>query len=208
MTGNEDSNLGNSEHEHSVVEKEVAGKTVVEKTVVEKTVVEKIVVEKIVVGKISTPHGVKGWVKVFSFTDPIDNILNYQPWYIHHQDGWKSVEVGQGRVHGKTIVAHIEGIDDRDSAERLKGFEIAVQRDQLPEVEADEFYWIDLIGLQVVNLQSKVLGTVDHLMETGANDVLVIKGDKEHLVPFVLDEFIKEVDLKNKKMLVDWDADF
>ena len=203
MTGNVDSNPGNSEREHAVVETEVAGKKIVEKTVVEKTVVEKIVV-----GKISTPHGVKGWVKVFSFTDPIDNILNYQPWYIHRKDGWKSVEVEQGRVHGKTIVAHIEGIDDRDSAERLKGFEIAVQRDQLPEAEADEYYWIDLIGLQVVNLQGKVLGTVDHLMETGANDVLVIKGGKEHLVPFVLDDFIKEVDLKNKKMLVDWDADF
>jgi 16S rRNA processing protein RimM len=162
----------------------------------------------IVIGKISTPHGVKGWVKVFSYTDPLDNILHYQPWLIRRNEGWRSVKVKDGRIQGKTIVAQIEGIDDRDSAEQLKGFEIAVKREQLPEAEAGEFYWIDLIGLQVINRQGIVLGTVDHLMETGANDVLVVQGEKEHLVPFVPDEFIKEVDLKNKKILVDWDADF
>jgi len=162
----------------------------------------------IVVGKISAPYGVKGWVKVFSYTDPMDNILQYQPWFIRRKDGWKSIEVEGGRIHGKTVVAQITGVDNRDDAEQLKGLEIAVLREQLPEPEADEFYWIDLIGLEVINQQGIVLGVVDHLLETGANDVLVIKGEKERLVPYVLDEFIKEVDLKNKKILVDWDADF
>lgn len=162
----------------------------------------------IVVGKISTPHGVKGWVKVFSFTDPTDSILHYKPWFIHRKEGWQSVEVKEGRIHGKTVIANIEGVDNRDSAELLKGFEIGVTRAQLPEAKPGEYFWIDLIGLQVINQQGIVLGIVDHLMETGANDVLVIRGEKEHLVPFVVDEFIKEVDLENKKMRVDWDADF
>ena len=162
----------------------------------------------IVVGEISAPFGIKGWVKVFSFTDPIGNILQYQPWLIRRNEGWKSVTVEDGRNHGKCVVAHIEGVDDRDGAEQMKGYEIAVQREQIPEAQAGEYYWIDLIGLQVINQQGIVLGVVDHLLETGANDVLVIKGDRERLVPFVLEEFIKDVDLKSKKIHVDWDADF
>lgn len=171
---------------------------------------EKELIEQkyLVVGKISTPHGIKGWVKVFSFTDPIENILQYQPWFIRHKQGWLKVRIGDGRIHGKTVIAHIIDVDDRDSAEELKGLEIAVLREQLPETDTNEFYWIDLIGLEVINEQGFVLGTVDHLMETGANDVLVIKGDKEHLVPYVPGEFIKKVDLQNKQMVVDWDADF
>ncbi|KPJ90802.1 MAG: ribosome maturation factor RimM [Gammaproteobacteria bacterium SG8_11] len=172
--------------------------------------------EFVVVGKISTPYGIKGWVKLFSYTDPIENILQYQPWFINHKGVWKKVAIEQGRIHGKTLVAHIEAVEDRDSAEQFKGCEIAIQRSQLPAAEPGEYYWIDLIGLRVINQQGIELGVVDHLMETGANDVLVIRdkkqdnkgGDKERLIPFVLNEFIKSVDLDTKTIHVDWDADF
>jgi 16S rRNA processing protein RimM len=162
----------------------------------------------IVVGKISTAHGIKGWVKIHSFTDPMDNILYYQPWSVRDKEGWKKVIVDDGRVQGKNVVAHIEGVDDRDSAEQLRGREIAIKREQLPKSDVGEFYWVDLIGLQVINQQGIMLGKVDHIMETGAHDVLVIKGEKERLLPYVMDEFIKEVDLKNRKIFVDWDADY
>ena len=174
----------------------------------------------IVVGKISSPYGIKGWVKIFSYTDPIENILQYQPWFVKQKGIWKKVTIEQGRIHGKALVAQITNVNDRDGAEQLKGSEIAIQRAQLPAAEPGEYYWIDLIGLQVVNQQGMALGVVDHLMETGANDVLVVKeakrgdkngskdGGKERLIPFVLNEFIKSVDLKNKTIHVDWDADF
>jgi 16S rRNA processing protein RimM len=173
--------------------------------------------EYIVVGKISSPYGIKGWVKLFSYTDPVENILQYQPWFIKQQGIWKKVAIEQGRIHGKILVAHIETVNDRDSAEQLKGCEIAILRAQLPAAKPGEYYWIDLIGLQVINQQGIELGVVDHLMETGANDVLVVRGDtkqgnkhgeSERLIPFVLDLFVKSVDLENKTIHVDWDADF
>ncbi len=172
--------------------------------------------EYIVVGKISSPFGVKGWVKIFSFTDPIENIFQYQPWFIKQKGNWKTIAVEQGRIHGKALVAHITAVNDRDGAEHLKDCEIAIQRTQLPAAKPGEYYWIDLIGLQVINQQGIVLGVVDHLMETGANDVLVVReekqgtklGGKERLIPFVLNEFIKSVDLDDKTIRVDWDADF
>lgn len=173
----------------------------------------------IVIGKIASPYGIKGWVKVNSFTESLDNILHYQPWYLRQNNGLKRVNVTEGRIHGKAVVVHIESVDDRDSAELLKGCEIAVQREQLPAAQPGEYYWIDLIGLQVINLQGVGLGRVDHLLETGANDVLVLKdtnkeppdkekGDSERLIPFVRGEIVKEVDLENGKIHVDWDEDF
>jgi 16S rRNA processing protein RimM len=166
----------------------------------------------IVVGKISAAYGVKGWVKVISFTDPEDNLLQYRPWYLKQDGQWKAVAVSEGRVHGKGLAAHIETVNDRDSAERLKGCEIAIQREQLAPAPAGEYYWIDLIGLHVINQQGIELGVVDSLMETGANDVLVVKGesrgDKERLIPFVMHEFIKSVDLEKQTIHVDWDVDF
>jgi 16S rRNA processing protein RimM len=164
--------------------------------------------EFIVVGKVSSAFGVKGWVKVFSYTDPGNNILQYQPWFIHQDGKWKTVAVSEGRIHGKALVVHIETVDDRDSAERLKSCEIAIRREQLLPAPEGEYYWIDLIGLHVINQQGIELGVVDHLMETGANDVLVVKSDQERLIPFVMDEFIKAVDLEKQTILVDWDVDF
>lgn len=181
--------------------------------------------EFIVVGRISSPYGIKGWVKVFSYTDPPDNIFRYQPWYVFlqgtylqgtYQTGtqqkgfWKEFAVDEGHIHGNALVAHIKTIDDRNGAERLKGCDIAITREQLPAASPGEYYWIDLIGSRVINLAGIELGVVDHLLETGANDVLVVRdgGGQERLIPFVMKEFIKSVDLENHTIHVDWDADF
>ncbi|WP_455376036.1 ribosome maturation factor RimM [Kaarinaea lacus] len=165
----------------------------------------------VIVGKISSAYGIKGWINVYSFTDPVTNILNYQPWYLSPQKtskSWEPVRVVAGRAHGKHVVAQIEGCNDRNKAELYRGLEIAVHRDQLPEPSANEYYWIDLVGLNVVNLAGVELGIVDSLLETGANDVLVVKGKKEHLIPYVKGEFIHDVDLENRRITVDWDPDF
>jgi len=165
----------------------------------------------VVVGKIASAYGIKGWVNVQSYTDPVTNILDYQPWYLiskKDKNQRQPIRIVNGRLHGKHVVAQIEGCNDRNQAELYRGLEIAISRDQLPEPQDDEHYWIDLIGLDVENLQGIKLGVVDSILETGANDVLVVKGEKEHLIPFVTNEFIRNIDLENRLITVDWDADF
>jgi len=165
----------------------------------------------VIVGKIASAYGIKGWVNVASFTDPITNILQYQPWYLqskHQSHSLEPVRIVQGRVHGKQIVAQLEGYSDRNQAELLRGLDIAVARNQLPAPKQGEYYWQDLIGLRVVNVDGAELGVVESLMETGANDVLVVTGDKQRLIPYVTNEFIREVDLQYGKIVVDWDPDF
>lgn len=164
--------------------------------------------ELIIVGKISAAFGVKGWVKIYSYTDPVNNILQYNPWKIKTKNSWQHIKVVQGRIHGKGVVAQLEQVHDRTDAEALTGTEIAVNRDQLPAAEAGEYYWADLIGLKVVNTQGVEFGNVDHLLETGANDVLVVTNGKERLIPYVLDVYIKEVDLNKGEIVVNWDPDY
>ena len=164
--------------------------------------------ELVIVGKISAAYGIKGWLKVYSYTDPVTNILQYNPWKIKTKNTWQPMNLVQGRAHGKGIVAQLEQVHDRTEAEMLKGCEIAVNRDQLPEPEAGEFYWTDLIGLKVVNTQGDELGIVDHLLETGANDVLVVANGKERLIPYVMGIYVKQVDLQKAEILVDWDPDY
>ena len=159
-------------------------------------------------GKITGLYGVKGWVKVFAFTDPRENILHYRRWFLLLNGKRTEVKLESGRVHGKGIVVLIQGVEDRDGATEWMGAEIEVPRSDMPESEDGSWYWMDLIGLQVVNLQGVVLGQVSSLMETGANDVLIIKGDRERLVPFVQDQYVKRVDLEAKLIEVDWDPDF
>lgn len=167
--------------------------------------------EFIPVGKISGVFGVKGWLKVFSFTDPRDNILNYKPLYMKQQGQWVKVEVTGGKLQGKAIVMSLKQVTDRNLAMPLMGAELAIQRSQLKVAAEDEYYWADLIGLNVVNQQDVLLGQVDHLLETGANDVLVVKTadvETEMLIPFVFDEVVLQIDLQNKNILVDWQADY
>lgn len=161
------------------------------------------------VGRISGVYGVKGWVRIFSYTDPRENIIEYQPWLVKTGTGeWSETTIEEGRRHGKGVIARLTGCDDRDAAFALIGSEIAVTREQLPEAEAGQFYWDDLLGLQVVNTQGDNFGTVDHLLETGAHDVLVVQGDRERLIPFVMEQIVLEVDLEQGVIRVDWGKDF
>ncbi len=164
--------------------------------------------KQINLGKVSGTFGVKGWVKVFSFTDPRDNILSYSPWLLKKGSESKIVKVIDGKLQGKTLVAQLEGVVDRDMAEALLGWDILIDQNQLPATKAGEYYWSELIGLQVENLQGVHLGTVDSLLETGANDVLIIRGERERAVPFIQGQHVIEVDLNQRKIKVDWDPEF
>lgn len=160
----------------------------------------------VILGKVAGVFGVKGWVKVRSETEPLTNILDYSPWYLQIDGQWSRYELEQGQRHSKGLIAHLEGCDDRDLAASLVGCKIAVDRSQLPETDEGEYYWSDLVGLQVENLQGVQLGEIKELMATGANDVLVIKnGENEILIPYVVDHYIVKVELENGKMVVDWE---
>jgi len=159
---------------------------------------------RVELGRIGAPHGVLGWVRVFSDTEPPENILRYRPWLV---DDVEAV-VLEGRRQGKAVIARLKGCEDRDAAAALSGRRIAVYRDQLPPPRADEFYWVDLEGLDVETLAGLRLGQVSHLFATGANDVLVVQGERERLLPFVWEQVVKDVDFGGRRILVDWDPDF
>ncbi len=163
----------------------------------------------VLVGRISGIYGVRGWVKVYSYTQPRENILNYLPWQIGSEEsGWQVMKVIEGRPQGKGIVVHLDGFNDRDEVRSLIGLEIKVNRDQLPQTAADEYYWADLIGLRVETTEGVVLGKVDHLFDTGANDVVVVQGERERLIPYVWGDVIAGIDLEKGVMLVDWNPEF
>ena len=163
----------------------------------------------VVLGRIAGLYGVRGWVKVFSETRPRENILDYSPWLIRQAgEEWKTLSVTAGRMQGKGIVAHLQGYDDREAARLLTGADIAVYRNQLAELGQDEYYWTDLQGLKVNTKDGRELGIVDHLFATGANDVLVVCGERERLIPFIQGQTIIKIDLQAGTMLVDWDPDF
>lgn len=163
---------------------------------------------RITVGEISGAFGVKGWVKVKSFTDPPENILRYAPWLISLKGDSREVKPLEGRLHAGFVVARLEDLTDRDSAQALRKFEISVARDQFPKPQKGEYYQVDLIGLLVKTLEGVTLGRVTSILETGANDVLVVQGDREHLVPFVQDIYVKAVCLDQGELTVDWDPEF
>ncbi len=160
------------------------------------------------VGEISGVFGVKGWVKVFSFTQPRENILSYSPWRLKKGSEIRDVEVLSGKLQGKVVVAALKNISDREIAASLSGYKILINQDLLPEPATDEYYWHELIGLKVINQQNESLGTVDSILETGANDVLVIKGDRERLIPFLQPQTVMNIDLETGIIQVDWDSEF
>jgi len=152
---------------------------------------------------------VKGWVKVFSYTHPRENILRYSPWLLQKNNLVTEINVKGGQRHGNSVVAELEGIADRDAAASLMGSDILILRRQLPKPNDGEYYWTDLVGLEVVTDSGVKLGKVDHLLETGANDVLVvIDGDTERLIPFLQQQTVLKIDLQGGIMTVDWDPDF
>lgn len=163
--------------------------------------------QRLPVGRINGLFGVRGWVRVFSYTEPRDAILSFSPWLVRTDHDWRSLKVVAGRRHGAGVVAQLQGYDDRDRAAALMGAEIAILRQQLPPPAADEFYWADLIGLQVVNSDGLELGAVADLLRTGANDVLVVRGDHERLIPFVRGVYVTAIDLDGRRLQVDWDPE-
>jgi len=159
-------------------------------------------------GKISGVFGVKGWLKIYANTDKKEDILSYKPWYVERNNVRQAVKIKAGKPHGKTVIAQFEGVDDRNEAERWVGCDIYMAPDQLPTLKKGEFYWSDLIGLTVTSVSGDKFGVINHMLETGANDVIVVKGERERLIPFVMDQVVKSVDLVERQMVVDWDADF
>lgn len=163
----------------------------------------------VTLGRISGAHGIQGWVKVRSDTGPRENIVNYSPWYLLRDGRREAWTVNAGRLQGKAVVAKLGGCNDRDTAESLAGALITVPRAQLPATtEPGEFYWADLVGLRVRTVDGVDLGRIEQLFETGSNDVMVVQGDRERLVPYIWQQVVREVDLGAGVMLVDWDPEF
>ncbi len=159
-------------------------------------------------GRITGVYGLRGWVKVYSYTERREAIVEYTPWILEQQGRRREVTVLEGRRHGKTVLARIEGCEDCEQARRLMGSEIYVDRARLPETEEAEYYWHDLIDCEVVNRQGIELGRISGLIATGANDVLVVAGDRERLIPFVQGDVVTEVDLVAGRLTVDWPEDY
>jgi 16S rRNA processing protein RimM len=163
--------------------------------------------QPVILGRIDGLFGVRGWIKVYSYTEPREAVLEYRGWLLSRDGVWQPVELAEGRRHGKAIIARLEGIADRDAAARLLGCDIGVDRDALPEPEDGHYYWSDLEGLTVVRKDGTELGKVAYLMATGANDVLVVDGPAERLIPFVPETVILDVDLAAGVIRVDWEWD-
>ena len=162
----------------------------------------------VVLGYVSGLYGVKGWIKIHSYTDPRDAILAYRGWMLERAGRWEPVAIAEGRPHGKTVVARIEGVDDRDQAAAFIGLQIGVERAALPATDKDQYYWSDLEGLTVVNKAGAEIGRVAYLLETGANDVMVVdKAGREVLIPFVTGDIVRDVDLDGGTIRVDWEWD-
>jgi 16S rRNA processing protein RimM len=158
-------------------------------------------------GRINAPFGVKGWIKIKPFTETLDALLDYPEWQIGNGNQWRKADLEDATLHGDFIVAKLADCNDRDAAFALQGQEIAVNREELPDTDEGEYYWEDLIGLTVVNREGVELGKVSSLMETGAHDVLVVKGEKEFLIPFV-EVYVLNVDLAQGRIEVDWGLDY
>ncbi len=164
---------------------------------------------RVELGKIVGHFGVKGWVKVKSYTRPLENILAYEDWRLSDEKESVDIRLEEGQRHGHHgLIARLQRITDRELAQELIGKTVSVARSEMPEQDNASYYWMDLEGLEVVTEDGQKLGKVDYLLETGANDVLVVAGDVERLVPFVFGEFVKAVDLDAGVITVDWDPEF
>ena len=159
-------------------------------------------------GKVVAPHGVKGQVKLQSYTEPPANLLRYRPWILIHGASERVIDRPSGRGTGATLVVDVPGVSERDGASALVGAEVWVEREALPRPEPGEYYWSDLEGLEVVTNEGTSLGRVSHLFATGANDVMVVRGGRERLIPFLPGQVVSKVDIEAGRIEVDWDAEF
>lgn len=161
-------------------------------------------------GRVTVPYGVRGWVKIHTLTANPDSLCDYPVWRLGRGGDWREVRVLASKVHGNTLVAQLEGVADREAAAALRGTDVGVPRAVLPKAGTGEFYWADLIGLNVVNISQHEFGRVERILQTGANDVLVVKGETENretLIPFIADA-IRQVDLAAGRIVVDWGEDY
>ena len=165
--------------------------------------------KKVLVGRIVGLSGVGGMVKLESWTDPRMQIFSYQPWQLKSAAGIKEMSGARGREQGKGMVAELPAIVNREAAAALIGSEIWVARSAMPKAAPGQYYWFDLEGLEVVNIEGVAMGRVSHLISTGANDVMVARqGDRERLIPFIDDDFVKSVVLQAQRIIVEWDPEF
>lgn len=167
-----------------------------------------------VVGKLGSTYGIRGWLRVYSSTEQAESIFEYQPWFLKIKNQWQLTELESWKHHNNDLIIKLKGVDDREIAQTLANVEIGVDLNQLPELDEGDYYWHDLIGCQVINTTGYNMGSVAEIMETGSNDVLVVRaqikdafGKQERLIPYI-DTVVKRVDLTTKTIEVDWDAGF
>lgn len=168
-----------------------------------------------VVGKLGSTYGIRGWLRIYSSTEYAESIFDYQPWFLKIKGQWQSTELESWRYHNNDLIVKLKNVDDRETAQTLANIEIGVDLAVFPKLDEGDYYWHDLIGCQVVNLDGYQMGQVSEMMETGSNDVLVVRatgkdafGKQERLIPFLYEQVVKRVDLNTKTILVDWDAGF
>lgn len=175
---------------------------------------DQLFADHVLIARIGAAHGIKGWVKLISFSSPKANILNYQHYLTPQGSSLVKLEIDQCKAQGKGFVAHIKDCDDRNLSQEFTGKDLYIEKAVLPELDADEYYWHQLPGLRVQTLNGDDLGVVDHLLETGANDVLVVKADErsvdkeERLIPYLLEQVIDSIDLDQKLIRVNWEKDY
>jgi len=171
--------------------------------------------QKIVVGKMGSTYGVRGWLRLFSSTEIASNIFDYQPWFIQHAGRWQSIELERWKHHNHDLIIKIKSVDDQAAASQLTNCEIMVDSTQLPVLSSNYYYWKDLIGCQVITTSGYQLGKIVDMMETGSNDVMVVKADlkdafgiKERLIPYLDKQVVKRVNVDDKQVEVDWEPNF
>lgn len=163
----------------------------------------------LIVGRLGRPHGIKGWLKVYSFTDPLENLFNYSEWFLGQNNEFsQTIRYDEWLLQNTLFLVKLPGCDTPEQAKEYTNLDIAIPRDLLPELDANDYYWTDLEGLKVISSQDQTeLGTLDHLFSTGSNDVMVVKGDKERLIPYIKNVVV-EVNVAEGYLVVDWDKNF
>ena len=162
----------------------------------------------VIIGKFGRVHGIKGFITLISFTEPRDNIFKYPHWHAYINEHWQPLRLVEKELTAKHFLVRIEGYTERHQAANLTNIKVGILKKELPSLPPDEYYWHELIGMVVTNLQGIVLGKVIDLLPTGANDVLIVEGKRQHFIPYLPGQFVVKIDKNGKSMTVDWDEDF
>jgi 16S rRNA processing protein RimM len=163
--------------------------------------------ELVVMGRVVGPFGIRGWVRIKPFTEDPAGLDEYAQWIVRAPEGWIGMPLEEFELHAKGPVAKLQGCEDREDAERMRGRDIAVTREALGEAEEGTLYRVDLVGLQVKDQAGAVLGRVEGFFDTGDTGVMVVKGERERMIPFV-PEYVKAVDRVSRSITVDWKTDY